>query len=182
MMRINPCPGEIPVEAIAPDLGTNIMILDAHGALLPVLGGFVKRPELCTSQDTDEFQERTHGCGSIYKHVGEYFTYIQKETLGFKSIKMYEHNTVQSKLQSNKIPSRGAPLAHSLMITQHISADGERFIGTTKSFLLPPINNATATSQHGNHLCLYLEVQGSAHGSMGQLKVLCHWPLWDEDA
>lgn len=45
------------------------------------------------------------------------------------------------------------------MTVQHISADGERFIATTKSFLLPPTNNATATSQHGNLPCLYLEVQ-----------------------
>ena len=40
------------------------------------------------SQDAAEFWEQMQGCGSIYKHVSAYFTYIKKETFGFKSIKI----------------------------------------------------------------------------------------------
>lgn len=82
--------------------------------------------------------------------------------LVLKALGLYKHDSLQSKLQSKKIPNHGAPLRHSLMTTEHISADGERFIATTKSFLLPPTNNEMATSQCWNLPCLYLRASSSA--------------------
>lgn len=75
-----------------------------------------------------------------------------------KALRFYKHYTLQSKLQSNTIPSRGAPLTHSLITMQQISADRKRFIATTKSFLLPLTSHGVATSQHGKLPCLNLEV------------------------
>lgn len=75
-----------------------------------------------------------------------------------KALGFYKHSTLQSKLQSNTIPSHGAPLTHSLMTMQQISADSKRFIATTKSFLLPLTSHGVTTSQHRKLPCFNLEV------------------------
>lgn len=78
---MNPHPGEILVKARASERG-------ADGSMVlwsPVLSGFVKRLELCTSQTFRSKHKGVRAFRGVRVHI---LPIYKKETFGFKSIKI----------------------------------------------------------------------------------------------